>query len=641
MATTLLKIAADTQLSLAAAVTVGQTTATLSSASDPDGTALPSGKYGFTVDGDTSAKEYIVCDLVGTALTNVQNITRQGVSSTGFANYHRVGATVTITDWAILSRMLNNLNGTTGFDSGTNLGYDGAPAGLTGNQFATVNYVLSVVNGGAVSFDQQVLTNQTSGEALTIRDHVYLKTSDAKWYKVDADDSATFIGVERGIALSTVSGNSSVSICISGPTSGFTGLTAGAKYYASSTAGAITATIPSAPAYETLVGVALSTTSLLFAPLPNTNQLQGSLGIPSSTNKFITQLNTFATAIDQSQTTGTTAQALGEASTTGLKNLLAQSFIPTTTKIRAVSLYKSANTGTFTGTVKVAIQADSAGNPSGSDLTSVTITNAVYNTFAVGEFLAEFASDYTSLTIGSTYWIVVTSSTSDTANHPNLGSNAAGGYANGAAKYFNAVDGWVAISSTDLYFKTFIGTEGQIPAAATTGLIPFDTFKVAQVATGVAGTSVTGVTTETTSFSGTIDSTILANAGRAIRINTVQTGSFNGESGAQTNVFALKIGGVTVASLTWGAASTVTGAFTALVRLCLFTNADWSQSYILEVTTVTTSGTLNNIPATTAYGNLSTPVPPGTASALITTFDPSANGTNFVAQTRNMLVEQL
>jgi hypothetical protein len=445
MATTLLKIAADIQLSLAAAVTVGQTTATLSSATDPDGVVFPSGKYGFTVDGDTSAKEYIVCDLVGTALTNIQNITRQGTASTGFANYHRVGATVTITDWAILSRMLNNLNGTTGFDSGSPLSYDGAPAGLTGNQIPTVNYVLSVVNGGAVAFDLQVLTNQTAGENLTANDYVYFKESDQKWWKVDADLTATYQQVKRGFALATTLANATLSIGTNGPVTGFTGLTAGAKYYASNTAGAIATT---AGTNTVFAGIALNTTTLIADPnvrdIPYGSEkdaLAGSLGTPSSTNLYVTQLNESTGGIDQSQTTQNATGLFGEADATTKANKAAQSFIPTKTKIRGVSLSKVADTGTFTGTVTVALQADTAGSPSGSNLASVTITNAQWARIAAGEFNAIFSSEYTTLTLGSLYWIVISTSTSDNSNHPNIGTNSAGGYANGSSKYNNTTDG--------------------------------------------------------------------------------------------------------------------------------------------------------------------------------------------------------
>lgn len=468
MTATLLKTFADVELSLASAVNVGATTATLSSASDEDDVALPSGMYGFTIDGDNSAKEYIICTLTSTALTSVQHISRQGAATTGFANYHRVGATVTITDWATLSRILNNLNGTTGFDSGTNLGYDGAPAGLTGNQFATVNYVLSVVSGGTVTYDQQVLALQTAGENLTIRNHIYLKESDQKWYNVDADTTTTFMGVQRGIALATVTTNNTFTAAISGPVTGFSGLTAGSKYYASGTPGAITATIPTIPTQESLVGVALTTTSLLLTLLPNTNQFAGTGGVPSSTNKFVTQDGTSASATDQSQTTQNGTSAAGEADATTKRNKLAQSFIPTKASIRGVNLYKSANTGSFTGTVTVSVQADSAGSPSGSALATKTITNAAYLAYAVGDFMVLFTSEVT-VTAGNLYWIVIQTSTADNSNCINLGTNTAGGYASGTAKYNNVTDGWVLISTIDLYFKTLEGIASKVPLLNSSG----------------------------------------------------------------------------------------------------------------------------------------------------------------------------
>lgn len=146
MAQTLLDILADFTVQLSAPVAVGDTTGNLTSITDDDGNALPNGTYGFTIDGGQSNKEYIVCTLTSTALSDVKSITRQGVSTTGFSKKHRRGAKVSVTDWAILSRMLNLLDGTTGFDStGTPLGYDGAPASLTGNQFITANWATTVL----------------------------------------------------------------------------------------------------------------------------------------------------------------------------------------------------------------------------------------------------------------------------------------------------------------------------------------------------------------------------------------------------------------------------------------------------------------------------------------------------------------
>lgn len=375
MSTTLLKLVADLELSLASAVSVGATTATLSSATDSDDVALPSGKYGFTIDGDNSAKEFIVCDLVGTALTGVLSITVQGASSSGFANYHRVGATVTITDWAILDRMLDNLTGTTGFDSSQALSYDGDVAGLTGNQIPTVNYVLSVVSGGSVTFDQQVVSTQTMGENVTIRDHVYFKESDQKWWKVDADLTATFQQVQRGIALATTSADATCSVSISGPTSGFTGLSAGSKYYASNTAGAISSSVGTNTVF---VGWALSTTSILFAPygrdIPYAGEKDAlvggsTFGTPSSTNKYITQdynssatglpvvrtytpssLGSVTTRFDVSNPAGTTFRYTYDG--TGTDPGISAVTVPTGSRISiyAVATFSAGNLGTFTVT---------------------------------------------------------------------------------------------------------------------------------------------------------------------------------------------------------------------------------------------------------------------------------------------------
>lgn len=470
MSTKLGTILADFTTALSTDIAVGGTTATLSSATDDDGVALPSGRYFFTLDGSNSSKEHISCDLVGTALTNIKSLSRQGVETTGAVRKHRIGTSVSLTDFGHIKFINDLVSGGTTLNSLAPLGYDGAPTGLAGNQLATVTYVLGVVNGGTVTFDQQIVSNQTSGEALTANDIVYFKESDAKWYKVDADLTATFDQLQMGVAQTTVAINTTVTIGISGPMTGFTGLTPGSKYYASNTAGAITT---SAGTYSVFVGWALSATILLFDSVGKTlptqkekDALIGSQGVPSSTNKYVTSDNVFTSDTDQTQTTQNSSVEFGEANTTTKKNLIAQSFVAGKTKIRGVSLYKSADTGTFTGTVNVALQADTTGSPSGSDLASITITNASYLSLSTGVFQAIFSTEYQSLTVGSLYWIVITTSTSDTSNHPNLGINTAGGYSSGSVKYKNTTDGWTAIATIDLYFKTLQGTIGQIGQAS-------------------------------------------------------------------------------------------------------------------------------------------------------------------------------
>lgn len=466
MSQTLLKIVADFDVQLASGVAIGDTTATLSSATDDDSVSLPSGLYGFTIDKGQSNKEYIICQLSGTSLTSIQSISRQGVATSGFARAHRRGAKVTITDWAILSRILNNLDGTTGLNASSPIGYDGAPASLTGNQFATVNYVLSVVSGGTVTFDRQVVSNQTSGESLTANDIVYFKEADAKWYKADANLITPSSQLKLGVALSTVAIDSTVQIAISGPVSGFTGLTAGSKYYLSDTAGAISTTKGSNTIF---MGWALSTTSLLLDTSDKVLPM-GSLSTTVNPENILIEDNASAASTDQTQTTQNGTVEVGEADATLKKNKIAQSFIPERTKLHGVNLYKIADTGTFTGTVTISIQADSSGSPSGTALATKTITNADWLLISTGDFRTPFSSEI-SLTIGATYWIVIETSTSDNTNHPNIGSNTAGGYTKGSVKYKNTTDNWTAIATIDLYFKTLEGIKNQIVKTEDDGFI--------------------------------------------------------------------------------------------------------------------------------------------------------------------------
>lgn len=149
MTQTLLTTLADFDTQIAAAVSVADEVATLVTATDDDGVALPAGTYGFTIDAGTSSKEYFTAVLSSTALSSIKSISRQGAQTTGFARAHRRGAKVTITDWATLSRMLNLLNGTTGFDSGTPLKYDGNPTLTDDAEIATKKYVDDIAIAGA------------------------------------------------------------------------------------------------------------------------------------------------------------------------------------------------------------------------------------------------------------------------------------------------------------------------------------------------------------------------------------------------------------------------------------------------------------------------------------------------------------
>ncbi len=299
MSQNILNVAADFSQALNAQVSVGDTTAALDSAADTDGNNLATGYWGFTIDGDNQYKEYIVCTLTGTALTGIVSITPQGVATTGFKNYHRRGASVVITDWAALYRVVSVLNGTLNLDGGIPLAYDSTPALGSSNQLATVQYVLDHINGGAVSFNAEIVAGM-AGETLTTGQWVYLKSADGRWYKTDATNTAKCIGVKVGKALGAGTAGNAISggVFIDGleTTGTYAAFT---TYYLSDTPGALAT---SAGTNSVVVGFADGNAKLLVGNvfLSYVDALAGgsTFGTPSSTNKYLTQsYNSSATGL--------------------------------------------------------------------------------------------------------------------------------------------------------------------------------------------------------------------------------------------------------------------------------------------------------------------------------------------------------
>jgi len=141
------KIVADFRTQLNSKILATEEACSIESILTDDGDTIPNGNYFFTIDGDSSQKEHIMATLTakvggGADLTNIKSISRLGVDSVGVVREHRVGATITVTDWAIMKAILNLLDGTSDFDADVPLGYDGNPILVAGsNKFATVKYV--------------------------------------------------------------------------------------------------------------------------------------------------------------------------------------------------------------------------------------------------------------------------------------------------------------------------------------------------------------------------------------------------------------------------------------------------------------------------------------------------------------------
>jgi len=465
MADNLPKIIADFQTSLSGSVSAGDTTATLQNAVDSDGVALPNGLYAFTTDKDSSSlKEFFIGTLTGSDITDIKSVSRQGVSTTGFARGHRSGANVIISNHSSLAVLTKQVGGESGLDADSPIFYDAEPTLSQREEVATKGYVDDSGSTGAISYAKVIVTGN-AGETLTAGEVVYFKTSDQEWYKADAD-TAYGENTQFGIAQGAGTDGASITggVLIRGTDVNQTGMTAGASQYISTTAGELTET---APTNDIFVGVAKSATSVI---VNFENRITDYLD-----SDAVTQSTTLG-----EQTTSTNTVETGEADATTKKNSIAQSFVATKTKMRGVNLWKKADTGTFTGSVVITLQADSSGEPSGTALATATLTNSQWIVLTDdAQFEALFASEYDSLTVGDTYWIDIQPSTSDNSNHPNVGADTSGG--SGGAYYNNTTDGWVQIASSDLYYQILEGNVNQITKTDSTGKLSIDLIDVANI----------------------------------------------------------------------------------------------------------------------------------------------------------------
>lgn len=129
----------------------------------------------------------------------------------------------------------------------------------------SANFFLKTNGSGQTSWaapEATIVANSyTADESLLIRDALYISAADNVSKAIADGTAASFL---LGFAQAAAADTASVNVVSEGVMGGFTGLTAGARYYLSdSAAGEITATIPSASG-KTIVqaGYAKSTTAL-------------------------------------------------------------------------------------------------------------------------------------------------------------------------------------------------------------------------------------------------------------------------------------------------------------------------------------------------------------------------------------------
>lgn len=262
-----------------AGVTIGATTMVLSSFADPDGNLLTMTSFGtkgfMTLDPNNSSQEEpisftgVTQNANGTAtLTGISNMgfTSPYTETSGFLKSHAGGTKVIITNTAGFYDSFANkendetINGTYIFNSDPQSTTDP----VSGNDLTRRSWVLSQINGGAVSTDK-VIVLATAGETVVAGNLVYLKTADGFWWKADASTIATVDKVIFGIAqgAGTASNTITNGVLIHGVDPNQSGMTIGNIMYATNTPGTISSTPGTR---KRAIGVAKSATNLYFDP---------------------------------------------------------------------------------------------------------------------------------------------------------------------------------------------------------------------------------------------------------------------------------------------------------------------------------------------------------------------------------------
>lgn len=168
-------------------------------------------------------------------------------------------------------------------------------APVAGNDIPNLTYVQALVLGTLTTIN--VIVPGTAGVTVVAGNSLYYDDPTNQWKKTDATSASTVDGVLLGIAQGAGTAGNSITggVLLQGVDSNQTGLTDGQTMYASNTPGAISS---SAGTISVVLGISKGTTQLYFAPRFNqqitANQLAalaggGSLGTPSSANKFETQ----------------------------------------------------------------------------------------------------------------------------------------------------------------------------------------------------------------------------------------------------------------------------------------------------------------------------------------------------------------
>ncbi len=147
MGSQLTKIIGNFQTTLAANISAGGTTGTLSSANDKEGNALPAGKYCMIVNQGQSNEQHMIFDLSGVNMTNIVGVDHSGDVSVGALKDARINNPIKLTDFVNLLRIVEILNGISTLDGTSPIKYDAEPAISDRKQVIHAGYAQDLITG--------------------------------------------------------------------------------------------------------------------------------------------------------------------------------------------------------------------------------------------------------------------------------------------------------------------------------------------------------------------------------------------------------------------------------------------------------------------------------------------------------------
>lgn len=250
------------ETSLASPITTSALTMTLVANSIRGGGSL-SGYQCFTIDEGSAQAEFVCGTVSGTSVTGLERglSPADGITQdTDLQFSHRRGASVKITDFPLIQRLRSQASGSGTYEDVLSYAPGVTPSGS--DEIADVGYVLSAISGTSTLAFDKLSPAGTAGETMGTGTIVYFKKSDQRWYKLDVDDFTNYVDTEVGCTAGagTTANGISGGIILRGLCPQVN-LTAGANYFASSTAGATSTATTSQS-----IGVARSTTQLYFNP---------------------------------------------------------------------------------------------------------------------------------------------------------------------------------------------------------------------------------------------------------------------------------------------------------------------------------------------------------------------------------------